>query len=149
MSEHPIVHLDSCLFIALFKAEVGRAQICRAIIEDASTGKIHAGISTLAIAETRRPLGLEKDVSELLLQPFFRKSSLDLKIAKLARDLLEKIPGLKGADAVHLATAMDAGAKWLMTYDTQLLKCNRNPFVGKIEITEPSRPWDSQLILPL
>jgi len=148
MTELPIVYLDSCFFVALFNNEKGRAETCLGVLEDVKDGKVQAVISTAVIAETRNPPGSKADSGLVFDHAFFRKISLDISIAHKARGLLEAVPGIKGLDAVHLATAVDSKALWFFTYDDKILQKNGQADFQSLEIITPSFPWRRQPSLP-
>lgn len=148
MSDAPIVYLDSCFFVTLFNREKGRVEVCRRVLEAVKDGKANAVISTAVIAETRNPPHAKKDAGELFYQSFLKKISLDLGIAQKTRAILSKVSGIKGLDAVHLATALDEQARWFFTFDDKLLNKNGHPELASLEIVVPSTPWNKQPTLP-
>jgi predicted nucleic acid-binding protein len=120
--------------------------LCTQLLREAVFGNFEIALSTLAIAEFA-PLSQEQ---EKALDMYLKKSSfivisLNRSIAKLARELRGKYQdqGLKGVDAVHLASAIEVKADYLHTYNQHLLQLS--PSVSEIIITQPDWPKQGKL----
>jgi predicted nucleic acid-binding protein len=115
---------DSCLYIDLLLNK--RPERVKAILEalrEAREGRARIIVSTLVLAEVRpRPdykADYKQDVEDLLESnyPYVTWYGVTLTIGRLARDIGATHPTLSPADCVHLATALEAGAKVFFTYD--------------------------------
>lgn len=122
--------------------------LCTQLLKEAVFGNFEIALSTLAIAEFA-PLSEEQ---EKALDYYLKKSafiviSLNRSIAKSARELTGKYNdhGLKGADSIHLASALEVKADYLHTYNKRLLELN--PLVPEIIITEPDWPKQGKLAI--
>lgn len=151
MKNKPLIYLDSCFFIAIFKKEEGRYQVCSRIIEEANNGMVQPLISTLVIAEARK-ISDSSIPDELFMSPFIWKYSLDTYMSIRTKETLIRLPTLKLADAIHLTKAVEAKSDYYFTYDDQLLKKTENISLGKLKIVKPFFPLESdgpiQLPLP-
>lgn len=124
---------DSCAWIALIQGElivengVDRVTRCRTVIEQAKKGKIEILYSSFCLAEVCKNGDL-KDTDPDKVAAFFEHDfllpvSLDREVGNLARKLMMSgLPGLKPADACHLATAaIVPDVVELQTFDQKLL----------------------------
>ena len=67
----------------------------------------------------------EKAIEDFFENDFIRIIPVDRRIAKKAREILRAYPGVKGKDAIHLATAcVTPGIAIMHTYDRALLNKN-------------------------
>lgn len=140
-------YLDSCVFIALVKGEAGRSDLARKIIQDAQAGKFQAITSTFVIAEvigykdhTRLTVAQETTIDAFFDHHFITLVELDATLARDARRLARTYR-LRAPDAVHLASALRAGADQLLTWDRSLLDAG----VHELVVCEPW--WEGQLTL--
>lgn len=159
------VYWDSCAFIAIFKNEPGRADVCAAIFRDADAGKIELYTSTLVIAECA---GGVAELSQLdpvqfatrteLIRSFFENRVL--RFVQLDRRVMERAASLAQwrrrmgdsfptNDSIHLACAISADADVLQTYDSRhLIRLhNATPpaHTRALNITEPTATWNLPL----
>jgi len=125
---------DACSWIALIqkeKIEVNgvtedRYTMCRSVINAASKGGIEVIISGLCYAEVCKNPGVkaegEDKISAFFEHDYILPVAVDKYVGETARRLLlQKYPGLKPQDSVHLATAIIANADELHTFDKKLL----------------------------
>lgn len=128
---------DACAWIALIQDEKirgpggqlteDRGAMCRAVIDLAKKGKIEIVTSALSLAEVCKNRDI-KDADTSKISAFFEHefvllSNLDRTVGERARTLMMAgLPGLKPADACHLATAAVApNVAEMHTFDTDLL----------------------------
>jgi predicted nucleic acid-binding protein len=128
------LYWDTSVWIAWNDNDFGTRVLCTELLRRAEAGEFVIVLSTLALAE----FAPQNDAGEECLDGYFRRShfrvvALDRRIATEARRLVKRYPGLRGADAVHLATALSAQAQYLFTYDRRLLGLE----VPGITICEP------------
>jgi predicted nucleic acid-binding protein len=119
-------YLDSSVYIAAIKgdgAEPGRGDISAQVIELARQGHFQIVASTFVVAEVIKdgkqpPLSASEEaaIDGFLQQPFIEWVEVDLLVAKAARGIARQ-HGLKPVDAIHLATAVRAGADQFLTWD--------------------------------
>jgi predicted nucleic acid-binding protein len=118
---------DSAAFLALLREEAGRVDKCRAVIGEAQAGSLVIVTSTLALAEVLMLRGsqpIPKGDAEIVRR-FFRNRwivlhELDRTLAERAQDVVWD-HGIAPKDAVHVATALDAGVEQLDTFDQPLI----------------------------
>jgi predicted nucleic acid-binding protein len=135
--DRPYIYWDGCIFIDYFQKEPSRIATLDALVLEARDGKILLVTSTLSIAEAafgehERPPGrlntakLEEldaawhDRSVILLWEFH--AGIAEEARRIIREGVHNDRGLRSADAIHLATAKDAGVESFHTYDEKLLK---------------------------
>jgi predicted nucleic acid-binding protein len=116
-------------------------------------GSLIIAMSTLVIAEfcPQDSNDFDKLLSDFTKRPQIKIYAVTRELAENARELTRKYTshfhgqgqGLKGADAVHLATAIHAKTDKFFTYDNDLLKIKDR--VTEIKICEPR--WEGQLQL--
>ena len=150
---------DSTSFLAWIKGEVNRADTCESIIQDAREGRCLIYSSTITLTEvtkTRRgSVQVGNDVEERITQ-FFQNDYIVLipvshAIATRARRLIWDFPFLGPRDAIHLATAMEAGVSVVEHYDDDdfgrvARQVAEQQLPGFPEIRHPK--WIGQLVLP-
>jgi predicted nucleic acid-binding protein len=129
-----IQYWDSVLFTSFLTETIPeRAESFRQLLRRVEMPLSHyrAVASTFVIAEVR---SVDTDnpkhqeiVSELFNadRPYLRFYAVTRRVALLARDLTVKFRGLTNPDAVHLATALIAGADVFLTYDGARDKRNK------------------------
>jgi predicted nucleic acid-binding protein len=103
-----------------------RGQMCRQLIHAAQKGVVEVVTSSFSLVEVCKSSGV-KDGSDDKIKRFFEHSfvlivNVDAQVGELARKLMrEEHPGLKPADATHLASAVIGRAEELHTFDRKLL----------------------------
>jgi len=125
---------DACTWIALIQEEkiveqgINRVTRCRAVITAAGKGKMEVVTSALSLAEVCKNKQF-KDSEPDKVAAFFEHDyllvvNLGREIGERARELMMSgLPGLKPADACHVATACIApDVTALHTFDERLLK---------------------------
>lgn len=135
--DRPKIYIDSCCIISLASYQrTGEHEDGRKVDNDylgkillaAEAGDLDLYTSSLTIAECQSVGKVSKDAGEevqrlfdsvLLSGHFLTYTSSDVFIGIRARDLNWKygIKNLKGADAVHLASAIKEGCKEFLTFD--------------------------------
>lgn len=124
---------DACAWIALIRDEkivedgIDRATRCKSVIESAKAGRVEIVTSALCLAEVCKNKDV-KDSDPQTLADFFENEylllvTLDRQVGSLARlFMMSGLPGLKPADACHLATAsVTPGVRELHSFDEKLL----------------------------
>ncbi len=116
------IYWDSCVWIAWNNDNFGLRALCTDVLREAEAHRITIVMSTLVLAEFAPQ---DPDVNNLVDRYLQRSSfilvNLSRAIAVRAKTLVEKYSGLRGADAVHIATALYAGADVFHTTDTRSL----------------------------
>lgn len=124
-----LVYLEPSMILAYLQKEKGRWPECNACINSLKSGQFHGITSALSMAEVAKPKGGDARTIPLdkykEMEQFFEYSWLSLvgvdrRVAKRARELVRQY-NIRGADAVHLATAQVFDADFLFTYDDDLL----------------------------
>jgi len=121
-------YLESSVFIALIKGEVidgvDRADIAQHILDDAARERWPIFTSTFTFAEVikdrKRPLLTleeERRIGDYFKHKYIKPVLLDREVGESARRLA-RIYTLRPADAVHLASAIQAKADELLTWDS-------------------------------
>jgi len=145
------VYWDSSVFHALFGAEAGRVEGCKAIEEAAQKGLVQIYTSTVSFVEVVSIKGKPDKLDpshEIILAGYFshkyiRPINCDRVIAEQARQLIWKYPHLHPKDAIHVASAIALQVDVLHTYDNaDLIKLNGKIGVPplRIEIPPPVPP---------
>lgn len=138
---------DSSLFISyLAGTETERVEVIQGLLEQHERSGIEIVISSFAIAEVRRiplegattPADNEGAVETVAYHPDHMRrvrdlfNSLDLeirvltpRIAERAAEIGDMFPRLLPPDCVHIATAIEAGADVLFTYDGETQRRRR------------------------
>lgn len=134
------VYLDSCTFIHVLNRTVGYEPI-EQLLQLADAGRVAVMVSPVSLSEVRGgpyrsgTFDAVKDARALALvdNPRFVLVEYDRTIALKSRDLAVQF-GLKPADAVHLASAVVAGAEVFMTCDKGF---PRGQLVEQVWVDEP------------
>jgi predicted nucleic acid-binding protein len=122
------VYWDSCVFIDLLQRSPARIDVLDDYIQLAEKNELEIVTSDFTLCEvaTLKELGLPEDEVERLIVDFFENPyilmrSLDRRVAAKAREIMRAVPGVKGKDAVHLASAALSAVTSFHTYDHPLL----------------------------
>ena len=143
---------DADCFLGWLLAEADKEEQCRVVLEAAERGSVLIVSSALTIAEVLAIRGRPRigDDRRAIVEGFFRNEyivirNLTRRVAELARSMVWD-HGVAPKDAVHVATALDAGLVLLNTFDRDL--CGRSGRIGSPSlIIEP--PQLREPTLPL
>lgn len=132
----PIVYWDACAWIAYIQKEMPSASstfneprynMCRRVLEQASTGQIEIATSAYTLSEVcKKPI--DPTSPAINLPAFFDQSyivlvTVDKQIGLKAQSLqVAGVAGLKPQDATHVASALVWNIPTLHTFDDRLLK---------------------------
>lgn len=149
MSGPELIYWDSDAFLGWLQEEADKVDLCKGTLERAKAGEVIIVTSALTIAEVLWRRGgpkLSKDKATLL-RKFFRHSYIRVRavtraIAESAQDVVWN-HGIMPKDAIHVATALDAGIATLETFDGELLK--KTGKVGSLVIRKPIPPKQTSL----
>lgn len=122
-----IVYWDSDAFLGWLQAEQGKLELCAGTLRRAELGEVVIFTSALTIAEVlwmRGAPAIPQDKADIVRR-FFRRSNLRVRnvtrgIAESAQDLVWN-HSIRPKDAIHVATALDADAIALETFDEGLI----------------------------
>lgn len=126
MSDPGRIYLDAVVYLALIKGEAGRLPIARSLLRGGEQKRFEVVASTLIYAEVcghgdvrsaPDAEAVDAKVSAFFELGFIQWVEVDLVLARQARRLSREL-GLRGADAVHMASAIRASCDVLMTWDT-------------------------------
>ncbi len=152
------LYWDSCVFIHALQQTPDLAPVLKVVITSAQSGDLVIVTSTFTLAEVigrpRRSFTAadEKLVRELFENPYIVVRDLTRPIATEARRIVVE-HGLKPPDAVHVATALDAGVAVFHTTDGHggkrgLLDANGRIGSPPLTIEPPSFPTQPRLLCP-
>ena len=121
----PRVYLDANVYLAWLRGEEGRVETARELLTAGEEERMIIVASTLIYAEVcghgevRNPEleEINEKISAFFERGFIKWIEVDLPTSREARGLSLKF-GLRGADAIHLASAIRGRAKTFMTWDT-------------------------------
>lgn len=164
---NPIYYWDTCIFLAWLRKETTRKpgemegiHDCLERLKKRQISIMTSVITYTEITSLKIPAGVETMLEEVLQRPNCAKLGVDMRVAKLARDLrnyyLDKTSQYSGKtlnvpDSIHLATAILYRANEFHTFDGKdnikyqtigLLQLNGNVGGHKIAICKP--PQDEQ-----
>lgn len=137
------VYLDACVYLALIKGEAGRLEIARGLLRDGQDKRFAVVASTLLYAEVcghgevraaPDAADVDRQVSAFFEHGFIQWVEVDLSIAREARRLSRE-HRLRGADAIHLASAIRADCDVLMTWNSNDFPWGRA--IDGVELREP------------
>ena len=118
---------DSDCFLAWLKSEEHKAEACAPVIHEAEAGKLMIVTSALTIAEVlylrhHQPIPAHDagQVRAFFEHEWILISEVDRTLAENARELVWA-HGIKPKDAIHVASAIDAGVEQLDTFDEGLI----------------------------
>ncbi|MEM7046051.1 MAG: PIN domain-containing protein [Pseudomonadota bacterium] len=135
MNKKNRVYWDACTWIAYLnqEKEVERSdgssenwfRMCDQVLRSAKEERLEIATSAFTLAEVCKPpqvkeIGLDK-LSLSFEQPYIFLLPVDAFIGRQAQHIQLSEPGIKPADAIHLASAQRAKATELHTFDGKLL----------------------------
>lgn len=147
------IYWDSCVFIHAIQQTQEFQTVLEAILDEARAGSLVIVTSALTLAEVR---GAGSETDEATIDDMFRQDYivvrvLDPPLASRARRL-GRDHGIKPADAIHVATAIDLGAEVMHTMDGKTK--TRGPIAKSgefaeagLRIREPNWPVQTKLEL--
>jgi len=119
---------DSDCFLGWLLAEKGKEEHCREVLTAAEDGKVQIVTSALTIAEVLALRGRQRipATDREKVEAFFRSEyivvrNITRRVSEAARSYVWD-HGVKPKDALHVATAIDAGLPLLNTFDKPLIK---------------------------
>jgi len=122
-----LVYWDSDAFLGWLQAERGKTELCAGSLKRADKGEIVIVTSALTLAEVLWMRGAPRipEAKAEIVRKFFRRSYMRVRnvtraTSESAQDLVWS-HGIKPKDAIHVATALDANAAALETFDEQLI----------------------------
>jgi predicted nucleic acid-binding protein len=150
MSVEPI-YWDSDAFLGWLQAEQGKVDLCAGTLKRAELGEVVIFTSALTIAEVLWMRGappVTKDKADIV-RKFFRRSHMRVRnvtrqIAETAQDLVWE-NGIRPKDAIHVATALDAHAVALETFDEGLIAKTGQVGTPPLIIRKPIAPVQGTL----
>jgi len=140
--EPPRFYLDSNVYLAWLRGENGRVDTARELLTAGEEHRLTIVASTLVYAEVcghgevRSPDADEVDakIRTFFERGFLRWVEVDLPTARHAR-MLSRAHGLRGADAIHLSSAIRGKAERFMTWDTKDFPIGR--VIEGVAVQEP------------
>lgn len=145
------IYFDANVFLAYVGNEPGRADTVQTLLDEARRGQIGIITSTLSIAEVafgahERDHGLTEAGEEAIEQLWTPASPITLvdvsqAVTRNARTLIRKaksdgVGGLRGADAIHVATARMFGCDEIYTYENEARRI-RWQQIAELTVSEP------------
>lgn len=139
-------YLDANVYITAITGpgveDPSRVDTAAKILKSAEDGRLQIIASTLIIAEVVRDKpttsGGPGVFDQFILHRFMSWVEMDFNLARKARSLAQTY-GFKGADAVHVASAIRGGADTFLTWDDKVL--NRFPNPDGIEGLRAELPY--------
>ncbi len=131
-SNNSLVYWDTCVFIHRLQATQEHINILRHLTRAAENGELEIVTSIFTSVEicyldktqlTKPHFTIEQEnkIVEFLDNPYIKLRQIDRDVARKSRSIVRNIPGIKPADALHLATAILYEVNEVQTYDPHLL----------------------------
>jgi len=121
---------DSDCFLGWLNQEPDKEDLCGHVLTEADEGKILLVTSALTLAEVlkidssrRIDIDQEQQVINFFKNEYIAVRNVTRHIAESARELVWH-KGIDPKDAIHVATAIDAGLEYFNTFDKNLLRKN-------------------------
>jgi predicted nucleic acid-binding protein len=145
------IYFDANVFLAYVGNEEGRADVVQALLDEARRGEVEIVTSVLSIAEVaygahERDQGLTEAGEEAIEQLWTPASPVTLvdvsqAVTRNARTIIrqakiQRLSGVRGADAIHLATARMFGCDEFATYEGEARRTTWQQITG-ISVSEP------------
>ncbi|MDE0059556.1 MAG: PIN domain-containing protein [Defluviicoccus sp.] len=138
-----LLYWDSACFLAWLRSEEGRVDSCQDVFALCERGEASIVTSTLTIAEVlmmgselRLPAERRTKVRGLFARSYIRTAMLTRPLAEAAQDVVWD-HDVRPKDAVHVATAIDAKADVLNTFDTGLIGKSGKIGAPPLKIAQP------------
>jgi predicted nucleic acid-binding protein len=147
-----LIYWDSDAFLGWLQDEAGKVELCEGTLARAKAGEVLIITSSLTIAEVlwmRRAPKVSRDKADALRR-FFRRSYIRVRnvtraVAESAQDLVWD-HSIKPKDAIHVATALDAKAPILETFDDGLIGKSGTVGDPSLIIRKPLPPRQAKLL---
>ena len=139
------VYVDSNVFVYSMFAYPAFGSACRIVTEDLENGTLEGVVSALVPVEVMS-VAIRHDPSKAELA-VTSVCSLPLKILEISRDILFQAPGiavrysLNGYDAVHIATALEAEARHVISNDDDLARIREITLVKSLDYERWKESW--------
>jgi predicted nucleic acid-binding protein len=147
-----LIYWDSDAFLGWLQQEPGKVELCEGTIERAEQGEVVIFTSALTIAEVLWLRGAPPIPQQKadIVRKFFRRSYIRVRnvtraVSEAAQDLVWN-NGIKPKDAIHVATALDARAAALETFDEGLLSKSGSVGTPSLPMRKPIPPAQKKLI---
>jgi predicted nucleic acid-binding protein len=147
-----LIYWDSDAFLGWLQDEPGKVELCEGTLQRAKAGEVLIITSSLTIAEVLWMRGAPKVSRDKgdKLRRFFRRSYIRVRnvtrgVAEASQDLVWD-HGIKPKDAIHVATALDAKATALETFDDGLIGKSQQVGDPPLTIRKPLPPRQAKLI---
>jgi predicted nucleic acid-binding protein len=146
-----LIYWDSDAFLGWLQEEAGKVEVCGGTLERAKAGEVLIITSALTLTEVLWKKGaprIQQDRADTLRR-FFRHSYIRVRnvargIAELAQEVVWN-HSIAPKDSIHVATALDAMAPTLETFDERLLKRSGRVGTPPLLIRRPLAPEQSTL----
>ncbi len=147
-----LVYWDSDAFLGWLQSEPEKVDLCEGTLKRAKLGEVLILTSALTLAEVLWMKGappIPQDKAEIV-RKFFRRSYIRVRnvtraVSESAQDLVW-VHEIRPKDAIHVATALDAGATALETFDKNLLGKSGKVGTPPLLIRKPIAPAQGTLI---
>ncbi len=141
---------DSCVVLGYLSGQEDIRNNCDLIIGQAERGELEIVVSTIAQAEVAYLTGLPASDAEAKIQEFFSRryivtGAFDISLTKTVRRLIREHKGLRPADAIHVATALQWEIPIIETTDPDLLRLNGKEGNPKLIIRLPTHEGPAKL----
>lgn len=153
------IYADSCMYISVIKRDpepvadgTPRWQVSKSMFAAAERGDLLILASTLVQAEVAgngevrtKPVDsrAQQLVTDWFLADYIEWCDVDLFISRRVPELSRKY-GLRGADAIHLASAIRLRADYLISNDNGFAACHGEAIDG-VRVIKPEVVWQETL----